>query len=52
MSTAFGRGAVVVCLAGAVGLLIGPAPPVKPQQGERRIILVNVLDKDGNAVPG
>jgi hypothetical protein len=52
MSTAFRRRAVVVCLVGAVGPLIGPAPPVKAQGGERRIILVNVLDKDGNTVPG
>ena len=52
MSTVLGRRVIAVWLAGAAVLLVGPVSPVTAQEGERRAILVNVLDRDGNRVPG
>ncbi len=44
--------ASVAWLTCVAALLIVPAPPVRGQGSDRRIILVNVLDQDGNQVSG
>jgi len=44
--------ASVAWLSCVAALLIVPVPAVRGQESERRIILVNVLDQDGNQVSG
>ena len=52
MTTVSRRRASVVWLACVAALLVGPVPPVRGQEGERHVILVNVLDREGNQVRG
>lgn len=52
MTTALRLRASVVWCTCIAALLVGLVSPVRGQEGEPHVILVNVLDRDGNQVPG
>jgi hypothetical protein len=51
-TTSANLGVALALLSGAASLIGAAALPVTAQEGERRVVLVNVLDRDGNQVPG
>lgn len=52
MTTVSRLRASVIWLACGVVLLVGPVPLARGQNRERHVALVNVLDRNGNQVPG
>jgi hypothetical protein len=51
-ATSSNLGIALVALGRAAAMVMWTALPVSAQEGERRVILASVIDRDGNQVPG